>query len=141
MDKKYNITSVEKPEESAWAIIGAGIHNYNMQQVGGSNPQRLCFVLLEEDQEIVGGVIGEIHWDWLWLDLIWVREDLRGHGYGQRLLTAIEDGARNHGARNVYLDTFSFQAPGFYVKNGYHVFGELQDFPPGHQRFFLTKRL
>jgi len=52
-----------------------------------------------------------------------------------------EDEARHRGAKNAYLDTFSFQAPDFYKKHGYRVFGELQDFPPGHQRHFLTKRL
>jgi hypothetical protein len=49
--------------------------------------------------------------------------------------------ARQRGAQHAYLDTFSFQAPGFYKKHGYQVFGELQDFPPGHQRYFLTKQL
>jgi hypothetical protein len=43
--------------------------------------------------------------------------------------------------KNVFLDTFSFQAPGFYQKLGYRVFGELVDFPPGHTRQYLTKRL
>ena len=53
----------------------------------------------------------------------------------------VEEEARQRGAKNSYLDTFSFQAPEFYKRNGYHVFGELQDFPPGHQRYFFTKRL
>jgi GNAT superfamily N-acetyltransferase len=72
---------------------------------------------------------------------MWVREDLRGSGYGQRLLALAEDEARKRGAKNSYLDTFSFQAPGFYKKYGYRVFGELPDFPTGHQRYFLTKQL
>jgi hypothetical protein len=42
---------------------------------------------------------------------------------------------------HAYLDTFSFQAPDFYKKLGYEVFGELQDFPHGHQRYFMKKRL
>jgi hypothetical protein len=39
------------------------------------------------------------------------------------------------------LDTFSFQAPDFYKQHGYQVFGELQDFPSGHQRYYLKKQL
>ncbi len=141
MDKEYCIQFVEKPEETAWGIIGGGLHAYNIQQAGESNPQRLCFVVQGEDQVIVGGVLGEIHWDWLYIDLMWVSDELRGKGYGQRLLSAIEEEARRRGAKHAHLDTFSFQAPDFYLKNGYQVFGSLQDFPPGHQRIFLTKNL
>jgi N-acetylglutamate synthase-like GNAT family acetyltransferase len=72
---------------------------------------------------------------------LWVKDELRGRGYGHRLLTLAEHKARQRGAKNAYLDTFSFQAPNFYKQHGYQVFGELQDYPPGHQRYFLTKQL
>jgi len=141
MDEEYNITYVDNPEESAWGIIGRGISAYNQQQAGDQKFQRLCFALYTPDQEIVGGVLGELYWDWFHLDLLWVKEELRGHGYGHRLLVTAEDEARQRGAMNVFLDTFSFQAPDFYKKHGYQVFGELPDFPPGHQRYFLAKQL
>jgi len=138
MKEEYQIISVEKLE---WAVIGGGIHNYNIQQAGPDNGQNLCFVLKSPDDEVVGGVIGAVHWDWLYVDLMWIREDLRGRGYGHRLLTLIEEAARQHGAKNAYLDTFSFQAPDFYQQHGYQVFGKLEDFPIGHQRYYLTKKL
>jgi hypothetical protein len=128
MDEEYHIVYVDKPEQSAWGIIGQGIHHYNLQQAGDDKFQRLCFVLHTADQVIVGGVIGEIYWDWFHIDLLWLKDELRGRGYGR-------------GAKNAYLDTFSFQAPDFYRRHGYQVFGELGDFPPGHQRYFLAKQL
>jgi ribosomal protein S18 acetylase RimI-like enzyme len=138
MDQTYDFVYVDEPE---WGIIGPGIADYNRQHAGEDNVRSLCFVLKAPDQQIVGGVIGATYWNWLHLDLIWVREDLRGRGYGHRLLTLAEDEARKRGADYVYLDTFSFQAPDFYRRHDYRVFGELQDFPSGHQRYFLTKRL
>ena len=78
-----------------------------------------------------------IFWNWPYIDLLFVKEELRGFGYGHRLLEITEDEARKRGATNVYLDTFSFQAPDFYKQHGYRVFGELKDFPPGHQRYFF----
>jgi GNAT superfamily N-acetyltransferase len=141
MEDEYRIVYEEKPEESAWGVIGRGVHNYNNEQAGDTKSQRLCYVLHSADQTIVGGVLGEIIWDWFYLDLMWVQEDLRGKGYGHRLLTLIEEEARRRGAKNVYLDTFSFQAPTFYQQHGYQVFGELKEFPLGHQRYFLTKQL
>jgi GNAT superfamily N-acetyltransferase len=141
MDEDYQIVYIEKPEESAWGIIGRAIHHYNIQQAGDNQFQRLCFVLQAADQEIVGGVLGELYWEWFHIDLLWVKDELRGRGYGHRLLTRVEVEARHRGANNAYLDTFSFQAPDFYERQGYRVFGELSDFPPGYKRYFLTKQL
>jgi GNAT superfamily N-acetyltransferase len=111
------------------------------QTAGDDQGQTLCFVLRAPDEEVVGGVIGAIFWDWLYIDLMWIKEDLRGLGYGHRLLELAEEEGRKRGAKNAYLDTFSFQAPEFYIKRGYQVFCKLKDFPQGHQRYFLTKEL
>ena len=138
MEEEYQIDYIDKP---AWGVIGPAIHQYNIQQAGDDQGQSLCFVVRGPDQEIAGGVIGATHWGWLHVDLMWVKEELRGRGYGHRLLELAEQEARKRGATNVYLDTFSFQAPAFYEQHGYRVFGELPDFPPGHQRYYLTKEL
>ncbi len=141
MENTYPIIYVEKPEQSVWGLIGKGLNDYNIQQAGDDNAQRICFAVQGPDQEVVGGVIAAIYWDWLYIDLMWLEEKHRASGYGSRLLTLVEAEARRRGARHVYLDTFSFQAPDFYKKHGYQVFGELRDFPPGYQRYFLTKEL
>jgi GNAT superfamily N-acetyltransferase len=141
MADDYQIAYVDTPELAAWGIIGRGIRDFNTQQAGDDRAQRLCFAVFGPGDEIVGGVIGVVYWDWLYIDLMWVREDLRGRGFGHRLLELLEEEAREQGARQVYLDTFSFQAPEFYKRHGYRVFGELKDFPAGHDRFFMTKQL
>lgn len=129
-------------DEPAWGVIGPGINEYNRQQAGDDSSQMLCFVLRGAGQdEILGGVIGVTYWEWLHLDLLWLKAEYRGQGYGRRLLVAAEEEARKRGAKNAYLDTFSFQAPDFYKQHGYEVFGELEDFPPGHRRYFMRKQL
>ena len=141
MNDKYRIVYEDKPEDEAWGIIGRGVGGYNKEQAGENNFQRLCFTLLAPDGEIVGGVLCEMYWGWLYVDLLWVQEELRGQGFGHQLLTQAEEEGRQRGATNVYLDTFSFQAPAFYEKLGYEVFGELPDYPPGQSRYFMTKQL
>jgi GNAT superfamily N-acetyltransferase len=141
MDEEYQIAHVENPEESAWGIIGRGLHDFNEQQVGDNKFQRIGFVVTGPDQAIAGGVIAATYWSWLYIDLLWVKEELRGRGYGHRLLELVEEEGRKRGAGNAYLDTFSFQAPEFYKRHGYQVFGQLDDFPSGHKRYFLTKQL
>lgn len=137
-EEEYTIAQVDKPE---WETIGTNLSAYNKQQAGGGQAQNLCFVIKSPDGKTVGGVIGDMHWDWLHVDLLWITDELRGHGYGHRLLTLIEEEARRRGAKNAYLDTFSFQAPDFYKQHGYRVFGELPDFPAGHTRYFFVKQL
>ena len=141
MDQDYQIAYVDNPDESAWRVVGGGIHEYNSQQAGDNQDKSLCFILYSPDQEIVGGLIGATHWGWFYINLLFVKDRLRGRGYGHRLLTLAEDEARQRGATHAYLDTFSFQAPDFYQQHGYQVYGELRDFPPGHHRYFLTKQL
>ena len=141
MNTAYQITYVDNPEDEAWGIIGRGLSRYNIAQAGDNKFKRLCYVLRAPDESIVGGILGEVYWVWFYIDLLWVEDALRGQGHGHRLLTRAEDEARKLGAKHAYLDTFSFQVPDFYKQHGYHVFGELQDFPPGHQRYFFTKQL
>lgn len=141
MSEDYEIVYVDRPDDSVWEAIGGGIQEYNTQQAGDDQGKQLCFVLYGPDREIVGGVIGATYWDWFYVNLMWVKEAVRGRGYGSSLLARAEDEARQRGAKQVYLDTFSFQAPGFYRRHGYEVFGVLRDFPPGHERYFLTKHL
>lgn len=138
---EYQVVYVEKPEDSVWGIIGGGLDEFNKQHAGDYHFQRVCVGLQAPDGQFEGGAIGELFWDWFHLDLMWVREDLRGKGFGQRLLARIEDEVRQRGAKHIFLDTFSFQAPGFYEKMGYRAFGELADFPAGHRRVFMVKEL
>jgi len=138
MERDIQIEYLEKPD---WGVIGQGIREYNLQQAGDDHANNLCFVLRSPDQRVRGGVIGTTFWNWLHVDLMWLEEDLRHQGYGQQLLALAEDEARKRGVTHAYLDTYDFQAPGFYRKNGYQVFGTLNDYPPGHQLFFMLKRL
>jgi ribosomal protein S18 acetylase RimI-like enzyme len=141
VEENYQIIHMDKPDDTAWRVIGGGVHDYNIAQAGDDQSKMLCFVLRSPNQELVGGLIGQTHWNWLHIELLFVKEDLRGRGHGHRLLMAAEQEARKRGAKRAYLDTLSFQAPGFYKKHGYEVFGELQDFPVGHQRYYLAKQL
>jgi len=101
----------------------------------------LSVILHADDGSVAGGAIGRAFWGWLFVDMLWVRADLRGQGWGAQLLQAAEDEARARGCTGVWLDTFSFQARPFYEARGYTLFGTIADHPPGHARYFLQKRL
>jgi GNAT superfamily N-acetyltransferase len=141
MDKEYRILFTDTPDDSAHTVVGRGLQRFNDQQAGATGHQPLGVFLYAPDGTVAGGLIGSTYWNWLFIDLLWVQDELQGRGYGGRMLALAEEHARQRGAKHAYLDTFSFQAPGFYKRQGYEVFGELQDFPHGHQRFFFRKQL
>ena len=139
----YEISLEENASDEEIQVLSEGIMEYNRSQVGGRQKEPLTFFLRDGEGRIVGGVHGNYSSTsgWLYVSVLWVSEGARGGGHGSRLLQSIEGEALARGCANAYLDTFSFQAPGFYKKLGYVVFGELEDFPEGHSRIFLRKRL
>ena len=110
------------------------------------NPSYSYFgIFLREDGPVLpgtirAGLIGHCYAGWLFVNLLWVHEDLRRRGVGQRLLEEAEWHGREFGCHSSFLDTFSFQGPVFYPKFGYEEFARL-DYPPDHQRIFFRKRL
>ncbi len=99
-------------------------------------------VTLKNDAGLtVGGLVGSTNWGWLHVELLAVDGSMRGRDYGSQLLIRAEQIALKRGCRYAFLDTFSFQARGFYEKHGYEVYGVLDDFPAGACRFFLKKDL
>jgi GNAT superfamily N-acetyltransferase len=89
----------------------------------------------------IGGLWGRSVYDWLHVELLAVPEELRGQGVGSALMRQAEAMAIERGCVGIWLDTFGFQARGFYEKLGYQVFGVVDDHPRGWQRFFLRKVL
>ncbi len=93
-----------------------------------------------DDGAVAGGLVGRIAWQWLYVQTLAVAPAMRGQGWGLRLMEAAEATARAHGCLGARLDTYSFQARGFYEKQGYRVVGTIEDCPPGHVRYTMAKR-
>jgi GNAT superfamily N-acetyltransferase len=117
-----------------------GLRAFNEKEIGPSNEEPVKFVAFDVEG-VVGGLIGQIRWRWLYVAKLWVDERARRQGVGTNLLTAAEDLARKRGCVGVSLDTFEYQARPFYEKLGYEVFGTLEGYPPGHRQFYLRKKL
>lgn len=115
---------------------------YNLAQVGDPQLQTFVWSLREAaGGAVVGGLYGRIAAGWMFIELLSVPEAMRGKGHGRQLMEQAEALARERGCIGIWLDTFSFQAPEFYRRLGFVVFGEINDYPPGHSRYFLQKRL
>jgi ribosomal protein S18 acetylase RimI-like enzyme len=122
------------------AAIVAPLNSFSRLQGFVWQPQSLVLAL-REALEIVGGLIGHWHWEWLHIEVLAVSKHLRRQGWGRKLMAEAERLAMTAGCHSAWVDTFSFQARPFYERLGYHVFGELADYPTGQTRFFLVKKL
>jgi ribosomal protein S18 acetylase RimI-like enzyme len=118
----------------------SGLLAFNNRAIGKGQYKSLA-ISLRQGKDIVGGLSGWTWAGWCYVELVWIDEKYRGKGHGRALMRKAESEVRSRGIRKMYLDTFSFQAPGFYKKLGFKEFGRLKDFPAGHSRHWLTKSL
>ncbi|MGM9386082.1 GNAT family N-acetyltransferase [Streptomyces antibioticus] len=96
----------------------------------------------DAEDALAGGLVGHTWAGWLHVTYLWVDERHRGTGLGARLLAEAERVAREErDCRQARLETWDFQAPGFYRKQGYEVACVIEDYPPGLTEYTLTKRL
>ena len=132
--------SVERAVGKTKKAVLGGLMRYNNEKMGKQKYKRLA-VSLREGSEIVGGIVGEVWTTVLFIQLFWLEQRLRRKGFGAKLIKSIEDEARRFGASRSYVDTMSFQAPGFYRTCGYKEFGSIEGYPGGVTRHWFTKTL
>jgi GNAT superfamily N-acetyltransferase len=135
------ITLTDEPDAEALRTISRFITEFNQTASQRPNDFRALAVLLSDPEsgETLGGLWGWTSFAFLHIDLLFIPESLRGKGLGRTMMLQAEAEAIQRGCNGAWLDTFSFQARGFYERLGYTVFGSIEDYPPGHSRFFLKK--
>jgi GNAT superfamily N-acetyltransferase len=133
-----------EPQADTRAAILEGLLAYNAQKTENrfGSPRNIALALKDPvSGASVGGLTARVSYSRMFVELLFIPEHLRGQGFGEKLMTEAERVARDLGCIGIWLDTFSFQAPGFYKKLGYTEFGALPDYPPGFTRHFLHKNL
>ena len=116
------------------------ISAFNAAATGHHDGRLLSVAVRGDDDDLQAGLYG---WTWGgcgYIDLLWVRDDQRGHGLGARLLAAAEAEIQRRGCDRVALNTHSFQAPDFYARFGYTECGRTPGYPRGHDDIHLVKQ-
>ena len=137
----YELTLTDVEDQDIEKAILAPLAEYNNSKAGPGNGRPLVITIRDVEGAVTGGLTGYTSRGWLFTHLFVVPEAIRGQGLGTRILTMAENEAISRGCLGAWLDTFEFQARGFYEKLGYTCFGEIQDYPPGFSRFFMKKSL
>ena len=118
-----------------------GLRAFNEAQIGPANDLPLQLVVRDATGAVIGGLLGNTKWGWLFVDKLWISGGARGRGIGSRLLARAEAIARERGCIGVYLSTFEHQARPFYEARGYELFGTLDGFPAATRQYYLCKRI
>lgn len=139
MSVRFRIT--ENVSEEDVEEIHRELKEYNRSHRESSESVPIGVFYEGTDGEKKAGLTGEIFGNWLCIEYLWVSEELRGQGFGGKLLEAAEKEALLHGAKYAFVDTFDFQAPGFYRKHGYEQVFALTEYPYTGKRYYYTKRL
>lgn len=136
---QYKITSM--PSENDKKEIYEELLKYNLERIENKDVKELGIFLENEKGIKAAGLIGDTHGNWLTIDYLWVNENLRGKDIGREIINKAETEARIRGCKYVFLNTFGFQAEGFYLKLGYRKVFSLEEYPITGKRHYFIKNL
>ncbi|OWO96273.1 GNAT family N-acetyltransferase [Rhizobium esperanzae] len=129
------------PSAGELAAITDALSAFNNSDVGPSDRQPLAVLIRDTAGNVTGGLSGFTAWGWLFTQMLYIPDTLRGTGIAGKILAMAEDEAKARGCRGAWIDTFNPQALRAYLRQGYEIFGELEDLPEGRTRSFLRKNL
>ena len=136
------ITKQEIQEDREFIRSKVIEHNMaSLSDIVKSPTEQVSFVARNDKGDIIGGVTGTSSWQRMHIDFLWVDSAERGQRIGKQLLQQMEEYARSINCRLLVVESFSFQAPGFYKKQGFQEFGVIEDFPAGHSFHYFEKWL
>ena len=140
VELKMNITISNDPHEEERDIISSGLQSYNRQYSSGTF-EALSVVSRDDENRIIGGLLGVTFGNWLHISDFWVTEEHRRKSIGSDILRAAEKEGIARSCIGVTLDTYSFQSLDFYLKRGYVQFGTLSGYANKFERHYLQKKL
>ena len=132
---------VDAPSMEDVLALEDRIDQFNVAATGADDGRYLTVILKRDDGTIYAGLHGHTWAGFCEIKTLWIEESERGKGLGSRLLAAAEAESRRRGCRVIHLESFTFQAPEFYLRHGFEPFARLEDLPVGHANVFLIKRL
>ena len=132
---------LENTESQKSQIIGDLIRSYNRSKREVAESEPLNLYVEDDSGELMAGLVAETFGNWLEIEYLFVKEDLRGQGIGSQLLQRAESEAKKRNCRFAFVNTYQFQAPAFYQKHGYQKVFTLKDYPCTGQRHYYQKDL
>lgn len=132
---------LEDTESQKAQKIGELVRSYNRSKREAAESEPLNLYVEDDSGELLAGLVAETFGNWLEIEYLFVKEDLRGQGIGSQLLQQAEGEAKKRNCRFAFVNTYQFQAPAFYKKHGYQEVFTLKNYPCTGQRHYYQKDL
>ena len=132
---------LENKESLKAQEIGDLIRAYNRSKREEAESKPLNLYVEDEKGNLMAGLVAETFGNWLEIEYLFVKEELRGQGIGSKLLQRAENEAKKRNCCFAFVNTYQFQAPDFYISHGYKEVFTLQDYPYTGKRFYYQKDL
>ncbi len=130
------------PPKNIKDLIYNGLKSFNLKHFPDEEMQSLACVAEDPGGNFLGGLTGQIFTNTLFVEFLWLDDSNRSAGIGSKLMAEVEQQAKQLGVTDIYLDTYTFQAPGFYAKLGFEEVGRYTGFPTrGVDKIFLQKKI
>ena len=135
------LQEMEATKAEMWVLV-EGLGKNISQNLGDIELGKAIRIFVHDPQnKVIGGITADIFDQWAYISLLWVEESQRKRGIGSKLIKIVEKEAIRMGCKLAHVDTYSFEAKPLYERLGYEVFAVLEDYPKGHSKYFLKKRL
>lgn len=136
-----SLVATESADPAVFHAIYKALDASATPLIGPAVLRWLVIPMHDDAGTVIGGFWGTTQFEWLHVQLLFVPETLRGRGLGSAMMALAEREARSRGCRNARVETYSFQAAGFYEKLGFTQFAKLEELPPGYSSILLCKHL
>jgi N-acetylglutamate synthase-like GNAT family acetyltransferase len=134
---QYSIENT--PDASDDKVIRNGLVDFNDKITKGKSSYFSVFA--KEGDQIIGGALIFEHSDALYIDVLWCNEQYRKQGIGTKIMTMIDDVAKNKRLSKIFVDTYAFQAQAFYEKHGFYCIGIIPKHLKDYDCIFMRKDL
>lgn len=137
----FKATHIVKGTNEEARLVRNKLIEFNSKHIPDGRYEDVCLCVKDNKGEVIAGLNGSICWNWMEIDFLWVDESFRGQGLGKKLLEEAERQAAAEQCTFIQLNTFSFQAPGFYEKNGFAAIAVIENAPRDHKHYYFIKYL
>lgn len=129
----------DTPKNSEDDAIRHGVRAFN-QMILKETASHFSLFAKEAETIIAGALIWQ-QGDTLYIDTLWCSEPYRRQGIGSTLMVMLLDIALTKTVTQIFVDTYDFQAQGFYQTHGFECISIVPRYLLGHDRIFLKKSL
>jgi len=137
----YTIDFSANPSDQEIDAICKGLAEHAEQVMGYSSFEPFGFLAHDETGGLIAGCTGVLMFGVLYIKLLWVDDVARGKGLGQRLIQKAESFAKDKHCRYITVETFNWQAKGFYEKLGFKIEHVYDGYDADSKFYFLRKKL